>query len=344
MQALTIKDIAKICGVSTSTVSRAINNDPGINANTRERILAVVEEYHFVPNNSARNLKLQESNTVALLIKGIGNRFFQEMYQMFETELRQHGYNFILNEISDRQDDASAAVEIAKEKRLKGIIFLGGLMENPDIRLKRIDIPYVLCTVAVNINAPRYSCSSVAIDDEKEAYKIVDYLCRKGHKRIAIITGRRSDHAVGALRLTGYEKALRDHGIDPDPDLVCYMPEDVPDYTMRAGYEAARELLSRQKDFTALFVISDICAFGAYRAFAEAGVRIPEDCSVAGFDGLDMTKYMVPSLTTVVQPRERLVKASVDLLMREINGQTGNEQLVYDADILEQDSVRDIRN
>ena len=304
MGTLTIKDIAKICKVSTSTVSRAINDDPGINQKTKERIIRVVEEFHFVPNNSARNLKLAESNTIALICKGIGNSFFQSMYPMFESELERHGYTFILNEIGADKDDAEAAVAIAKEKRLKGVIFLGGLLDNPKVKLRQLAIPYVLTTVAVNTDAAEVGSSIVAIDDEKESFKIVDYLCKQGHKKIAIVSGRKSDFAVGD--------------------------------------EVTKKLLADQEEFTALFATSDLAAFGAYKAISEAGKKIPEDYSVVGFDGIDLTKYMVPSLTTVAQPTEEFAKASVDLLMKAINGDTTRERLVYDAQIIERDSVKRI--
>lgn len=343
METLTIKDIAKICKVSTSTVSRAINNDPGINAKTRERILRVVEEFHFVPNSSARNLKLTESNTIGLLIKGVGNLFFQSMYPVFEEELHKRGYEFIMNELSDRQDGVDEAMQLAKEKRLKGIIFMGGFLKNPEIRLRDLNIPYVFCTVALNAGEKVATCSTVAIDDIRESHKAVDYLCKKGHKRIAIITGRQSDSAVGELRTKGYIRALEDNGITVDPELIRHMPDNIPDFTIRSGYEATKQLLADGVDFTALYVIADLSAFGAYKAIAEAGKSIPDDYSVIGFDGLEMTEFMNPALTTVQQPKEKLAKSAIDLLMKQIDSKdAATEQLTYDAELLEQDSVREM--
>ncbi|MDD6578083.1 MAG: LacI family DNA-binding transcriptional regulator [Lachnospiraceae bacterium] len=344
METLTIKDIAKICKVSTSTVSRAINDDPGINAKTKERILRVVKEFHFVPNSSARNLKLTESNTVGLLIKGVGNQFFQSMYTVFEKELHKRGYEFIMNELNDRQNGVDEAMQLAKEKRLKGIIFMGGFLQNPEVRLKDLNIPFVFCTVALNPEEKVTRCSTVAIDDSRESYKAVDYLCKKGHKRIAIITGRKEDTAVGYLRTQGYIKALKDNGIEVDPELIRSMPEDGPDYSIAAGYQATKQLIEDGIDFTALYVISDLAAFGAYRAISEAGKKIPEDYSVIGFDGLEMTRYMVPALTTIKQPEVHLAKSAVALLMKQIEGENEPvEHLVYDASLMEQESVRDMK-
>ncbi|MFQ9514540.1 MAG: LacI family DNA-binding transcriptional regulator [Eubacterium sp.] len=342
MSTLTIKDIARICNVGISTVSRAINDDPGINKNTKERILKVIEEYHYVPNNSARNLKMTESNTIALLIKGIDNQFFQGMLKIFEEELKKLEYTFLIHAVGEDQDDASVAVELAKEKRLKGIIFLGGLMDYPEEKMRLIGIPYVLCTVAVNMDAPKRNCLSVSIDDEKESYKAVDYLCKKGHKRIAIISGRETDYAVGRLRLEGYRKALKDNGIEFDPGLVRFMKSDIPEYSSANGYQVTKELIESGEDFTAIYAISDLIAFGVYKAIFDAGKRIPEDYSVMGFDGIEMTKYYNPSLTTMVQPCDQMVKNSIELLMKAIDGDTEKQQLIFDADLLERDSVAEI--
>lgn len=344
MAALTIKDIAKICNVGISTVSRAINDDPGINKDTRERILKVIEEYHYVPNNSARNLKMNESNAIALLIKGIDNQFFQGMLKIFEEELKKLEYSFFIHAVGEEQDDASVAVELAKEKRLKGIIFLGGLMDYPEETLKTMGIPYVLCTVAINRDAPKRNCSSVSIDDEKESYLAVDYLIKKGHKRIAMITARESDNSVGRIRLEGYEKALKDNGIEYDSKLVRFMREDIPEYTVANGYAVTKDLLNEGMDFTALYTISDLTAFGAYKAISEAGKQIPDDYSVLGFDGLEMTNYFIPTLTTMEQPCEELVKSSIELLMDAINGNKENKQVVLDAKLMERDSVKELNS
>lgn len=325
-----------------STVSRAMNDDPRINKNTKERILKVIEEYHYVPNNSARNLKMTESNTIALLIKGIDNQFFQAMLKIYEEELKKMEYTVLIHAVGEEQDDASVAIELAKEKRLKGIIFLGGLMNYPEQEMEMIGIPYVLCTVASDINRPKQNCLSVSIDDEKESYKAVDYLCKMGHKRIAIITGRKTDFAIGGLRLKGYQRALEDNGIAYDPELVRYMKMDIPEYSAANGYEVAKELLESGLEFTAIYVISDLTAFGAYKAIFDAGKRIPEDYSVMGFDGLEVTKYYYPSLTTIVQPSSQMVKCSIELLMDAIAGKEEKRQLIMDATLLERDSVADI--
>jgi LacI family transcriptional regulator len=346
MAALTIKDIARICDVSISTVSRAINDDPTINAKTRERIMEVVKEFNYIPNNSARNLKIAESNTVALIVKGINNPFFQGMFPAFQKRLEDLGYQFLLHTVRGDADEGYAAEEIAKEKRLKGIIFLGGRMNYPEKTLKNIHIPMVLCCVAGvsqedNISP---SVSTVSIDDTKEAYKVVDYLIHQGHRRIAIITGQREDLTVGRLRLRGYRKALEENGIPFDPELVGYMDDEIPEFTEANGYATMKRMLASGTAFTAAFVISDRMAMGACKALYDAGKKIPDDCSVVGFDGIEMTRYMQPSLTTVIQPVQEMVESSVQMLMKQINGSHEKKHLIYEAELLERDSVKYIAN
>ena len=340
MAQLTIKDIARICQVSISTVSRAINDDPTINPVTRERILKVVREYHYVPNNSARQLKMTESNTIALVIKGIHNPFFLSMLPVFEDELQEKGYEFFLHAVGEDQDEYQAGVRLAKEKRLKGIIFLGGKTSDPEAALGQLDIPHVLCSVAIDTQSRTADCPAVSIDDEKEAFRMVDYLCGMGHRRIAIITGKASDRTVGLLRLEGYRRALAAHDIPFDPGLVCHMEENLPEYSEENGYVTAGKLLKSGKDFTALFVISDRTAIGVYKAIYDAGKRIPEDYSVAGFDGISICRYMYPALTTMVQPVEKMVRSSIELLMAQIRGERAEGQQIYEAALEERESVR----
>ncbi len=346
MATLTIKDIARICGVSISTVSRAINNDPGINAKTKDRVMEVVREFNYIPNNSARNLKMTESNTVALIVKGINNPFFQGMFPLFQETLEREGYQFLLHTVSADADESYVAEEIAKEKRLKGIIFLGGKMDYPEKVLKNIHVPLVLCSVAgvSRDDADNVSVSTVSIDDFKEAHKVVDYLCKKGHRRIAIVTSQRNDYTVGRTRLEGYKKALEDNGIAYDDALVGYMEEN-PEYTEANGYNIMERLIKSGKEFTAVFVISDRMAVGAYKAIYDAGKRIPEDYSVIGFDGIELTRYMYPSLTTVIQPVREMVDSSIRMLVEQIKDMDGSprQQKIYEAKLQERESVREMK-
>ena len=214
-------------------------------------------------------------------------------------------------------------------------------MERPEEKLDRLGVPYVLCTVAHSMYTPEPQCNCVAIDDEAESRKAVEYLIKKGHRRIAIVTGREDDTAVGGQRLMGYKKALEAAGLDIDEELIGYMKRSITEFTPENGYAVTKELLEKG-NFTALYCISDLTAIGAYKAIAEAGKRIPEDISVLGFDGISLGQFLVPSLTSVKQPREELIHSCVKLLSDAIDGEKTTRQFTYPAQLLERDSVMDL--
>ena len=337
--AVTIKDIARIAGVGVSTVSRAINDDPTINEKTRERVLKICEENHYVPNNSARNLKMTESNTVALLVMGIENIFFTSMFGRFQKELEAKGYDFFLHAVSEWSDAVDVAMELTTEKRLKGIIFLGGQMDHSKEKLKKMNIPYVLCTVAREGEKFHADLPTVSIDDKAASKTIVEYLIKNGHKRIAIIAGNKADLAIGERRLSGYKHALEDNGIAVDESLIFRQKEEIPGYTPENGYAVAKEILASDLKFSALYCTSDLVAMGAYKALNEAGVRIPEDVSVVGFDGISLGNFLNPPLTTMVQPRDELITASVEKLVAAMEGAEVSQD-IFEAKLLERNSVK----
>lgn len=341
--AITIKDIAKIAGVGVSTVSRAINDDPTINEKTRERVLAICEENHYVPNNSARNLKMTESNTVALLVMGIENIFFTSMFGRFQKELEDKGYDFFLHAVSEWSDAVDEAMELTTEKRLKGIIFLGGQMDHSKEKLKKMNIPYVLCTVAREGEKFHADLPTVSIDDKAASKTIVEYLIKNGHKKIAIIAGNKADLAIGERRLSGYKHALEDNGIAVDESLIFRQKEEIPGYTPENGYAVAKEILASGLKFSALYCTSDLVAMGAYKALNEAGLSIPDDISVVGFDGISLGNFLNPPLTTMVQPRDELITASVEKLMKAMSGEEVSQD-IFEAELLKRDSVRSIKN
>lgn len=341
MATLTIKDIARICGVGTSTVSRAINDDPGINKDTKARILQTMEEYNFVPNNAARNLKILESNTIALIIKGMENQFFQSMYAIFAEELKTLEYTFLIQAVAQDDDEFAVAKELIKEKKLKGIIFLGGLLETTEQKLDSLGIPFVRCTGATQPGLTNYrNGSSISIDDVNESYRAISYLIEKGHKDIAIISSRSQDQSVGQLRIKGYRKALEEHNIKVDEDLILYTEEGLVPYTTESGYVLTKKLIESGKKCSAIFTSSDVSALGAYKAIYDAGKKIPEDYSVLGFDGIDVTNYYTPGLTTVEQPVKDMVKASITQLSNAINGLEIEPQILFEGKLIERESVK----
>lgn len=342
MEQITIKDIAKICGVGVSTVSRALNNHPDINPETRQKIMDVVEEYDFVPNTSARNLKITESKTIAILVKGMTNPFFTTMIKIMEEEIEKKKYSMELRHVDSSSDEVELAIELVKEKKLKGIIFLGGYFNHSKEKLDRIGVPFVLSTIST-FGEYDNEHSSVSVDDVAESYKMVDYLCKKGHKKIAIITAPPEDVSIGKLRTQGYLNALKDNGITPKDEWI-ERPDHCDDvYTMENGYKLMKDLLSKGFDATAVFAISDTLAIGALKALSEAGLRVPEDVSVAGFDGIEMGFYCSPTITTIRQPIEKMARETVKKLFDVIRNGAAHERKILGAELIERDSVADIK-
>lgn len=340
MDTITIIDVARMCGVGVTTVSRAINNHPDINEETKAMIMKVIEENHYVPNNSARNLKRSGSKTIAVLIKGITNPFFNRMLQVFERETQRQKYSYILQRVEENQDEIDVAIELEKEKRLKGIIFLGGYFSHSKEKLEQLTVPFVLSTIGMTREVDSDEYSSVSVDDYKESYKMVDYLCSIGHKKIAILSASMEDESIGKLRYQGYKKALEDHGIAFNENLVRCMKESIETYTMENGYAVTKELLASGEDFTAIYAVSDSLAVGACRAIVEAGKKVPDNYSVAGFDGLDISYYYNPSITTIQQPVEKIAAETIRILFDLIQKKTTQAHKMFPAELIIRESTK----
>lgn len=343
METTTIKDIARICGVAVSTVSRAINNHPDINEETKQLIMEAIKEHNYIPNNSARNLKRSESNTIAVLIKGISNPFYNNMLKVFENDIQKMKYSFLLHRVEEHEDEIEVALLLEKEKRLKGIVFLGGYFSHSEAKLKQLKVPFILSTGGVSEKIDKNSYSFVTVDDYQESFKMVDYLCKLGHKRIATISAPPDDESIGKLRLEGYMKALEANQIPFHQELVRYIKDDTMDtFSMKYGYEVTKELIASGVDCTAIFAISDSMAVGTCKAIFEMGKRVPEDYSVAGFDGMDISFYYNPSITTIRQPVEEMAEESIRILFDMIEGGRERERKTFHAELVVGQSTRQI--
>lgn len=275
----TIKDIAKMCGVGVSTVSRAINNHPDINLETKERIMDAIKESGYVPNDSARNLKRVDAKAIAVLIKGISNPFFTSMIKVIEQECKKKHYAMELSHIEADEDEVDVAQKVVKEKRLRGIIFLGGLFSHSEEKLQKLTVPFVFSTVgSIPESINKNSYSSISVDDRKESARMVDYLIGLGHTRIAILIAEAEAQSIGKLRLEGYCDSLKAHGIAVNPKLVCQTDDGLGNFSMENGYLTTRKLLESKEPFTALYAVADALAIGALRALHEAGLEVPGMC------------------------------------------------------------------
>lgn len=333
---MTIKDVAERCGVSVSTVSRVLNNHPDVSDAIREKVMAVVRELHYVPNNSARDLVKPKSDAIGLVVRGVGNPFFTGVIRAIERTITEAGYTMVLHQIQSGEDELREGAELARSKRLLGLILLGGCFDYKPEQTASLGIPFVCCSFTNSFGTLRKDqFSSVSINDQKEAYRAVRMLTERGHKKIAVLLDSIRDHSISQLRYMGYCQALEESGISLDSDLI----EETVTYEMADGYAGMERLLERRDDFTSVFVISDAMAVAAMKALHDHGKRIPEDCSVVAIDGIDMSAYMIPTLTTLVQPQEEMGESAVRILVDIVEGRSGNRHLLLETTPREGGSV-----
>ncbi len=334
--ATTIKDIARMCGVGVSTVSRAINGHPDVNPVTREKILKAVEETGFTPNASARSLKQSETNNIAILVKGYANPFFTRMMHRMESSIAHRDCQMILRYVDNNQDEVQQAISLCTERKLKGIIFLGGDFEHDPQELSRLEAPYIFSTTGRDRRSTSQGVdyANVSVDDFEASKMAVNYLIGLGNTRIGIIAEGLNIPSVGKLRFEGYKAALKENGIPFDDSLVFEITEGLDHYTMENGYKAAKTLLRNAPDMTAVFCISDVVAIGACRAIADNGRKIPKDISVLGFDGIDNDMYYIPRLSTVRQPVDQMAQETVSRLFDLIEGKGKPESVLLPAELV----------
>jgi len=335
---MTIKDIAKTCNVSISTVSRVLNNRPDVSESVRQKVLAVVESQGYIPNNSARDLVRSSSDAIGVVVRGMGNLFFSNLLKTISKEIENCGYTMVIHFIDSDADEVKAGAILEREKKLLGIVFLGGRFDYTPAELALIGVPYVCCSYTNRFGSLREEdYSSVSIDDYQTAYKAVTRLIQLGHRKIAAVFPSKGDRSISEIRYKGYCDALRDHGISYDDTLVA---ETAGRFDMPKTYDVVTQLLTDGAKFTALFVPSDTIAMAAMKAIENFGLRVPDDISVIAIDGLQVSEYITPTLTTMVQPAEEMGRESVHILVNVLEGKGRTKHLRVEAQMREGASVK----
>lgn len=334
---MTIKDIAKLSGVAVSTVSRVINNHPDVSSEAREKVLRVIAEYNFVPNNSARDLVKTKSDAIGLIVRGSQNTFYTDIIHAIEFTLDKAGYTMVMRQIGSNDDEITCGAMMQREKRLLGIIFLGGRSDYSPGELNVITVPYVFCTYNNCYGTlPADSYSSVSISDEDEAMKAVEKLISHGHKKIAALVSATDDRSISQLRYQGYVAALKKHGIEVSDDLVIRCGS----FNIKDAYLATKAKLLKKQSFTAVFAIADNMAIGAMKALREAGLTIPDDCSIIGIDGIEVSEYVDPVLSTLCQPMAEMGTKSAEQIIGLIEETGTNSQILLHTTFREGASIK----
>lgn len=322
---MTIKDIARISGVSITTVSRVLNDRPDVSAESRQRVLEVIESTNYIPNNSARDLVKTKSDTIGLVVRGISNPFYTDIIRAVEAGITAGGYTMVMQQIGANEDELKRAAIMEREKRLRGLVLLGGRFDYTAADLALLNVPFVCCSFSNQYGTLEHGdYSSVAIADKETAYRATRYLIDHGHRRIAAMVTCPDDHSISQLRYEGYIQALTEAGITPDPSLVICTET----FNIEGSYQAMNRALESGADFTAVFAISDNMAIAAMRSLREHGRAVPEGCSLIAIDGIEVSDYMDPPLTTLCQPMEEMGRHSIRTLLDMIEGRSGNRHEV----------------
>ncbi len=335
---MTIKDLAVRTGYSVGTISRVLNNQPNVSEKARTAVLQAAEECGFQLNANAKQLKQQHGTSVLVIVKGTSNELFASMVEAIQARIAQTDYPLIVDYLDEDHNEVQRAVQLCREKKPLGILFLGGNQQNFLNYFDKIQTPSVLVTNdASRLNFP--NLSSVSSDDVLAAKLAVEHLIALGHRKIAVIGGEREISDTGRLRFQGCMDAFRQNGIlfDPDRDY------QVTRYSFAGGYKATQRLLKKGLDYTAVFATSDVMAIGAIRALTDAGLRVPEDVSVIGYDGLDIGEYTTPRLATIHQNIIEMAQRSVQLLLDNIEEQKGLRFITVPVTLKHRESATQLR-
>ncbi|MCP3443262.1 MULTISPECIES: LacI family DNA-binding transcriptional regulator [unclassified Bradyrhizobium] len=334
-KATKIADVARLAGVSVATVSRTLARPEVVIEETRTRVLAAVRETGYAPNISARNLRARKTMVVLVAVPDIANPFFAEVLQGIDDTLSAAGYGLIIANLTGSPEKEARYVDLVCAGQADGVLLLcGHVMRSPDRDLLEARVPLVAACEYISGE----SFPQVTIDNVGTASEAVRHLVELGHTSIAYLSGPKSN-ILEQQRFEGYRQALREAGIAAEADLI--LPGD---FTFRTGVEAGRALLALGPAArpTALFAANDEMAIGLIKTVHAAGLQVPDDLSVVGFDGIAYADYCEPTLTTIVQPRRDLgATAAAELIALMTTGKTGQRKDInLPATLMLRDSTR----
>lgn len=312
----TIRDVAQLAGVSTATVSHVLNNTRAVSEQARDRVVSAMEQLNYQPNAVARSLRVSETLTIGLIVPDVELPFFAWVARSIENAARDVGYNVILCNSGWSLKQELLYLDNLRARRVDGLICISVLLTNEHVAplLKR-HMPVVWFEQARTDGIS----DAVVIDNHRGAYDATMHLVAQGHRRIGCVLGL-GQALLTADRIKGYRRALSDSGIAFDESLLC-----TGDYEPSAGLAGAHQLLSMPKPPTAIFAFNDMMALGALQAANERGLRVPDQIALIGFDGIPLTEYTSPPLSTVRQPIPEMSRIAIDMLLDRINDRAPNE-------------------
>lgn len=329
---ISMKDIARIAKVSRTTVSFVLNNrtEMKISEATRKKVLDIARKLDYYPNAIAKSLVKRETKTIGFFLgqdlrSVLSDVLVPQVLLGINKVALKKDYKMLLQYIED-SNNKSSYYHMVREKRIEGIILSSPRSDDEElIKLKEEGFPIVLIGQA---EKKSFSCSD--IDNTEAARKIVSHLISHGHKRIAMVTNAPLNYTASKLRLLGYRKALEEGNIDFNDELVA-----IGNFTPKSGFDVMKKLLSLKKIPTAVFVASDVIAFGAMDYIKRKGMKIPDDMALVGFDNTSLSGYVDPPLTTINLPGFDIGVNAASLLIDIMeDGNKSNKKIILDADMI----------
>lgn len=319
----TVRDVAKLAGVSTATVSRALSLPGRVNAKTRKLVEAAAEQAGYIPNAMARSLRRSQADAVLVLLPDIGNTFFAEIVKGIEELAFAQRCAVLIGETSDDPKQEKLHVEALLSGRVDGILLLDGRI--PDVALDLDPLPIV----QVSDYDPNSSLPQVRLDHERASILATEHLLALGHRRIGHVAGPR-DTAIVHDRIAGWRTALAAAGLDAEAAPLEFGP-----FSIEGGSVASLPLLEGANRPTALFCSSDEMAIGAAKVARQLGLSVPRDLSIVGFDDLQLAAAVDPPLTTLRQPRREIGRRAMAILDGVMAGQPPDQQVeLLDAQLI----------
>ncbi|TVX89739.1 LacI family DNA-binding transcriptional regulator [Paenibacillus agilis] len=292
--AATIKDIARVAGVSTATVSRVINNLGGYNEETEKKVMAVAKALGYRKNENARSLVQKSTNTIGVIMPDVTTAFYGDIIKGIEDTSYEHGYSVILTHAGSHGSRIHESMNLMGERRVDGLIIVSVELHETAIEaLTSLGIPFILLSTKTNREDTPY----IKVDDYSAAYTAVKYLIDNNHRSIGMAGANPDDSIAGSPRINGYTQALLDHGIKVDLNLI-----KPGGFSFESGKTAMQAFIEDEASITAVFCASDEVALGIMSTCFENEISVPNDISVVGYDNSKVSHMSIPPLTTVAQP------------------------------------------
>lgn len=336
MSPVTINDVAEKAGVSAKTVSRVLNEEPFVKDSTRESVLKAIGELGYRPNSLARSLRMQETKTIGLVVPNSANPFYADVAKGVEKVSFDEGYNIILCNSDRNINKEIMYADLLAQKQTDGILFVGawiGDQMDHIHQLHQTGMPMVIVDRLIR----GLPIDSIVADNFLGGKIATEHLLSLGHRRIACIAGA-PEATPNAKRLLGYKDALEQAGIPTNESLIFR-----GDFQYSGGYQGGQALLSLAEPPTAIFAANDLMAVGAIRAALDQGLSVPDDLSVVGFDDIQMSAFVNPSLTTISPHNQKMGEIAMRMLLdriREKNLPVRHESL--DVELIERQSTKGV--